>query len=160
MRMMSFSMADLCKTTGQSTEWKMMNRQGYLRNKVQASFSLLFLQLQRNSTNRSTLNSLHQMGNKTSNFISHSLWWDDSDFTNKSLVNMEIKSQTRIIFLNDNSWWFLDSFCSDTLQPNIEMSQIMDQKIEEREQDNQGEHDVIIYREGIGIEEEGRGVPF
>jgi hypothetical protein len=40
------------------------------------------------------------------------------------------------------------------------MSQIMDQKIEEREQDNQGEHDVIIYREGIGIEEEGRGVPF
>ena len=88
----------------------------YLGNKVQSSLSLLLLQLERNATDGATSNSLHQMGDKARNLVSHSLGGKDSNITDNSLVGVEIKSQTRIILLDDRSCGLLDGLISDTLQ--------------------------------------------
>jgi hypothetical protein len=59
------------------------------------------------------------MCNESSNFVSHSLGGNDSNLSNKSLVDMEVKSQSRVVLLDDNSGRFLDGLSSDTLNNKI-----------------------------------------
>jgi hypothetical protein len=56
------------------------------------------------------------VGDKSRNFISHSLGRNDSNLTNNPFVDMEIKSQTRIILLDDNPCGLLNSFITYSLK--------------------------------------------
>ena len=86
-----------------------------LGNKVQAPFSLLLLKLQRNSSNRALLDSLHEVGDETSDLISHSLGRNDCHLAGDALVGVKIQRQTRIVLLDNDSRRLLDGFSSDTL---------------------------------------------
>lgn len=55
------------------------------------------------------------MGHEPGNFISHSLGGDNSNLANKLLVYMEIKGQTRVVLLDEDSSGFLDGLSADTL---------------------------------------------
>lgn len=98
------------------------NRKRYLRDKIQSALTLLLLQLEGDATDGTSLNSLHKVGDESSNFISHSLRRDNSNLAHKLLVNMEIQSQTRVVLLDDNSSGFLDSLRADTLQQTVRES--------------------------------------
>lgn len=101
-----------------------MAREGYtevfafqtdLRHEVQASLSLLLLQLEGNAANGASSNSLHQVSDETSNLVSHSLGRNDGNLGSHSLVGVEVQSQTRIVLLDDNSGGLLDGLGSDSL---------------------------------------------
>lgn len=56
------------------------------------------------------------MGYESSNFISHALRGDDGDFSSDSLVGMEVQSQLRVVFLDDDTSRFLDGLSTYTLK--------------------------------------------
>jgi hypothetical protein len=91
------------------------NEHTYLGNKVKASLSLLLLKLEGDTTDGTALNSLHQVSDETSNLISHSLGRNNGNLSDELLVDMEIKSEARVVFLDDHSGRLLDGFCSHTL---------------------------------------------
>ena len=86
-----------------------------LGDKVKAALSLLLLQFKWDSSDGASWYSLHEMCNKSGNFISHSLGGNDGNLANKSLVDMEVEGQSRVVLLDDDSGRFLDSLGSDTL---------------------------------------------
>ena len=53
---------------------------------------------------------------KTSNFISHSLRWNDRHFPSYLLVRMEVQSKLGVVFLDYHSCGSLYSLGSDTLK--------------------------------------------
>jgi hypothetical protein len=50
------------------------------------------LKLQGDASDRTSLDSLHQVGGETSDFVSQSLGRDDGDFIRDSLVRGEVES--------------------------------------------------------------------
>jgi hypothetical protein len=87
-----------------------------LGDEVEAALSLLLLELEGDASDRATRDALHQMGDETSNLISHSLRRDDGNLANKSLVDVEVKSQPRVVLLDDNSGGLLNGLSTNTLQ--------------------------------------------
>lgn len=83
-----------------------------LRNVVISSLTLFLLEDERDSTDRTTSDSLHQVGNKSGNLVSESLGRDNSDLTADLLVDVEVESQLGVVPLNDKTCGFLDSLCS------------------------------------------------
>lgn len=61
------------------------------------------------------MDSLHQMGDETSNLISHSLGRDDSNLSSDSLVGVEVKGELGVVLLNDHASGFLDGLCANSL---------------------------------------------
>lgn len=121
MAIISCSIADRCmKVVKFSIKYTILSGKykKYLWDKIKASLAFFFLQLERNSSHWTSLNSLHQVCNKSSNLISHSLGRNNGDFSSYLLINMEIEGQSRVIFLDDDTSRFLDSLCSNTLQGN------------------------------------------
>ena len=62
------------------------------------------------------MDSLHQVSNKSSDLVSHSLAGNDGDIGSHTLVGVEIQSQARVILLDDNASGLLNGLCSDTLE--------------------------------------------
>ena len=87
---------------------------GLLWNEIHLSFSLLFLELERDASDWTLLNSLHQVCGETSNLVSHSLGLDDSDIIDDSLVVVEILGQLGVVLLDDSSGGSLCSLGSDS----------------------------------------------
>lgn len=85
-----------------------------LGDKVHTALSLGFLELEGNTADRSLLNSLHQVGNETSDLVSESLGRDDGHFLGDLLVQLEVQSQLLVVLLNDVSGRSLDSLCSNS----------------------------------------------
>ena len=73
----------------------------FIRYEIHSAFSFLFLKFQRNSSHRSSLNSLHQVRRETGDFVSQSLRGNDCDFICDSLIRRKIESETRVILLDD-----------------------------------------------------------
>ena len=87
--------------------------EGNFWNVVHSSFSFFFLQLQRNTSDGTLLDSGHQVGGETGNLVSHSLGWNDSDFLADLLVGGEVGSEGVVVLLNDDLGSLLDSLSSD-----------------------------------------------
>lgn len=77
------------------------------------SLSLLLLQLERDTSNWTLLNSLHQVGGVTSDLVSESLGLDLSDLGGQSLVGLEVQGQLRVVSLDQNLRGSLDSLSSN-----------------------------------------------
>lgn len=77
------------------------------------SLSLLFLQLERDTSNWALLDSLHQVGGVTSNLVSESLGLDLSNLGGQSLVGLEVQGQLRVVSLDQNLRGSLDSLSSN-----------------------------------------------
>lgn len=56
------------------------------------------------------------MGDETSNLISHSLGRNHGNLAGDLLVDVEVKSESRVISLDDHSGRSLHGLSSDTLQ--------------------------------------------
>ena len=67
-----------------------IERKGDKRNVVVLSLSLLFLQLEGDTSDGSSLNSLHQVSGESSNLVSESLRRDDGDLITDLLVGVEV----------------------------------------------------------------------
>lgn len=58
------------------------------------------------------------MGGKTSNLVTHALGGGDGDFIDDTLVGVEIKSEARVVLLDDGTSRLLDGFGADSLEKN------------------------------------------
>lgn len=67
---------------------------------IRAWKSYFFLNLKGDTSNGTLLDSLHQVSSETSNFISHSLGGDNSDFTKDLLVEMEVIGQLVVVLFD------------------------------------------------------------
>jgi len=87
---------------------------GLLRNILHASLALSLLKLQRDTTNGSLLDSLHEMSDETGDLVSESLGGDDGNLLRDLLVQLEVHSQLRVVLLDNVSSGSLDSLGSDS----------------------------------------------
>lgn len=78
------------------------------------SLSLLLLQLERDASDGTLLNSLHQVGGVTGNLVSQLLGLDDSDLRGQSLVGLEVEGQLGVESLNEHLGGSLHGLSSDT----------------------------------------------
>lgn len=78
------------------------------------SLSFFFLQFERDTSDWTLLDSLHQMGGVTSDLVSQSLGLDGGDLVTQSLVALEIQSQLWIVTLNQSLGSTLDSLSSNS----------------------------------------------
>lgn len=86
---------------------------GNLRNVLVLSFTLLFLQLERDTSDWALLDSLHQVGGVASDLVSESLGLDVSDLVGQSLVGLEVQGQLWVVSLDQNLGGSLDSLSSN-----------------------------------------------
>ena len=86
-----------------------------LRNKVQTSFTLFFLKLQRYSSDWSLGNTLHQVGGETSNLVTHTLGWKDGNFIDNTLVGVEVQRQASVVLLDNCTSTSFNSLSSNSL---------------------------------------------
>ena len=87
-----------------------------LGNKVQASLSLLFLQLEGNSANGSLGDTLHEMGGETCNFVAHALGGGDGYLIDYTLVGVEVECETSVVLLDDGACTLLDGLGTNSLR--------------------------------------------
>jgi len=102
---------------------------GLFRDVVQSSFSFLFrcldylfgkyicyffLDSEGDTSDGSSLDSLHQVGSESSNFISHSLGRKDGNITEDLLVEVEIVGKLSVVLFNQNLSGSLDSLSSNS----------------------------------------------
>lgn len=81
---------------------------GDLRNELILALTLLLLKLEGDTTDRATLNSLHQVGGVTSNLVAETLGSDDGDLITDALVGLEVQGQSGVVTLNDDLGGLLD----------------------------------------------------
>ena len=81
---------------------------GDLRNELILALTLLLLKLEGDTTDRATLNSLHQVGGVTSNLVAETLGSDDGDLITDALVGLEVQGQSGVVSLNDDLGGLLD----------------------------------------------------
>jgi len=84
-------------------------------NKVQSAFTFFFLKLQGDTTDRSLCNSTHQVSCVSSNLVAHALRWKDGYLIHDSLVGVEIKSESSVVFLDNSASTLLYGLCTNTL---------------------------------------------
>lgn len=63
---------------------------GFVGDEIHLSLALLFLQLERDASNGSLLDSLHQVGRESSDLVSQSLGLDHRHIVNDALIYMEV----------------------------------------------------------------------
>jgi len=78
-----------------------------LGNELILALTLLFLELEGNATDGSSLNPLHEMGGVAGNLVAQALGGNDGDLIADALVGLEVKGETRVIPLNDDLGGFL-----------------------------------------------------
>ena len=85
-----------------------------VRDEIHLALTLLFLKTERDTTDGSLLDSLHQVSGETSNLVSESLGLDDSNIINDTLVGMEVNGELTVVLLNDGSGGSLNSLYSNS----------------------------------------------
>ena len=83
-------------------------------DKVHATLTLFLLKLERDTTDWSLLDPLHQMGGKSSDLVAETLRRDDGDFFEDLLVRVEVECHARVILLDDLARRFLHGLGTDT----------------------------------------------
>lgn len=81
-------------------------------NVVVTTFTFFFLQLEGDTADGTTRDTLHQVGGETSNLVTKTLGLNDGDFVKDLLVDLEVESETRVVLFNDNTRSLLDSLGS------------------------------------------------
>ena len=74
-----------------------------VRNVVQPSLSLLFLELERNTSNWTSLDTLHQVGGVTGDLVPKSLRLDDGNVVTQTLVGVEVQGHPVVVLLYDGA---------------------------------------------------------
>ena len=77
------------------------------------ALTLLLLKLEGDTTNGSTLNTLHQMGGETSNLVTKTLGSNDSNLVANLLVGLEIESKTGVVLLDEDAGSLLNGLSSE-----------------------------------------------
>jgi len=72
------------------------------------AFSLLFLELEGDTTDGTTLNTLHQMGCVSSDLVAETLRGNNGNLIADSLVGLEVESQLWVVSLDDDLCGLLD----------------------------------------------------
>ncbi|MCV2423816.1 hypothetical protein LNV47_24855, partial [Paucibacter sp. DJ4R-1] len=70
---------------------------------VVLALTLLFLELEGNTTDRATLNTLHQVGGETRDLVAQALGRDDGHLIDNTLVGVEVKSEPGVVLLNEDT---------------------------------------------------------
>lgn len=78
------------------------------RNILILALTLFFLELERDTANGSTLDTLHQVGSVTGDLVPKALGGNDGDFIADALVGLEVESELRVVSLNDDLGGLLD----------------------------------------------------
>jgi len=86
----------------------------HLGNVVITTLTLLLLKLEGNATDRALLDTLHEMGNETSDLVAHGLGRNECNLSADTLVGVEIESKTRIVLLDDGTCSLLDGLYTNT----------------------------------------------
>ena len=89
------------------------------RDEIQSAFTLFFLQLKGNASDGSLGNSSHQVGCVTSNLVSHSLGRKNCYLIDNTLVGVEVKRESSVVFLDNSASTLLNGFRTDTLRFQI-----------------------------------------
>lgn len=87
---------------------------GNLWNVLVLSLSLLLLELERDTSHWTLLNSLHKVGGVTSDLVSESLGLDLSDLRGESLVGLEVQSKLWVVLLNEDLGGSLNGLSSNS----------------------------------------------
>ena len=66
------------------------------------------LKLEGDTTDGTLLDTLHEMGDETSDLVAHGLGGDESNLSADTLVGVEIESEARIVLLDDSACSLLD----------------------------------------------------
>ena len=74
------------------------------------TLTLLFLQLEGDTADGSSLNTLHQMGGVSGNLVAKTLGGDDGDLIADTLVGLEVEGETGVVPLDDDLGGLLDGF--------------------------------------------------
>jgi hypothetical protein len=86
---------------------------GDLRNVLILALTLLLLQLERDTADRATLDTLHKVGGVTSDLVAKTLGGNDSDLIAKTLVGLEVERQLGVVTLDDDLGGPLDCLGSN-----------------------------------------------
>lgn len=86
----------------------------YLGHIVVTSFTFFLLQLDRDATDRTGLDTLHQMGNETGNLISQTFARDDGDFLADAFVGVKVERQTWVVLFDNHPRRLLDGLGTHT----------------------------------------------
>lgn len=86
---------------------------GDLRNVLILALTLLLLQLERDTADRATLDTLHKVGGVTSNLVAKALGGNDSDLIAKTLVGLKVERQLGVVALDDDLGGPLDCLGSN-----------------------------------------------
>jgi len=86
---------------------------GDLGDVLVLSLTLLFLKLERDTTNGTTLDTLHQMSGVSGNLVPEPLGGNDGDLITDPLVGLEVQRQLGVVTLNDDLGGLLDGLSSD-----------------------------------------------
>ena len=84
------------------------------------ALTLLFLEFERDATDGATLNALHQVGREPGNLVSQALGGNNGDFISELLVRVEVKGQTGVVLLNEDSRGLFHSLgANSSLRPCV-----------------------------------------
>eukprot|EP00351_Strombidinopsis_sp_SopsisLIS2011_P005191 CAMPEP_0116871824 /NCGR_PEP_ID=MMETSP0463-20121206/2327_1 /TAXON_ID=181622 /ORGANISM="Strombidinopsis sp, Strain SopsisLIS2011" /LENGTH=171 /DNA_ID=CAMNT_0004510937 /DNA_START=43 /DNA_END=559 /DNA_ORIENTATION=- len=87
---------------------------GSIRDEVHLALTLLLLKTERDTTDGTLLDSLHQVSGETSNLVSESLGLNDSNVINDTLVGVEVNGELTVVLLDDGSGGSLNSLYSNS----------------------------------------------
>lgn len=91
---------------------------GYIQSRdfghvIVLALALLLLQLERDATDGTTLDTAHQMCGETGNLVAEALGRNDGDLIGNLLVSLEVEREARIIFLDQDAGGLLNSLGTD-----------------------------------------------
>lgn len=79
-----------------------------LRDVLVLALTLLFLELEGDTADGTTLDTLHQVRSVTGNLVAETLGGNDGDLIAKALVGLEVESQLGVVTLDDDLGRLLD----------------------------------------------------
>jgi len=86
---------------------------GDLGDVLVLALTLLFLELERDAADGTTLDALHQVGGVTGDLVAKTLGGDDGDLIADPLVGLEVERELGVVTLNDDLGGLLDGLCAD-----------------------------------------------
>lgn len=79
-----------------------------LRDVLVLALTLLLLELEGDTADGTTLDTLHQVRGVTSNLVAETLGGNDGDLIAKTLVGLEVQGELGVVTLNDDLGGLLD----------------------------------------------------
>ena len=110
-----------------------------VRNVVQPSLSLLLLELERNTSDWTSLNTLHQVGGVPGDLVSKPLRLDDGHVVAQTLVGVEVQGHSVVVLLYDGAACALNS-----LRPNTTLRR--EEENDDEEEENKHKTPVSFVR--------------